>query len=95
MIILKSRDEIDLLRRSNVLVAETLDMLRGMIRPGVATDELDWAAREFIEQRGGKPAFLGYMGYAHTLCVSVNEEVVHGIPSERRLEDGDIVELQL
>lgn len=91
MIILKSRDEIQMLKRSNVLVAEALDMLRGMIRPGVATAELDRAARAFIEKRGGTPAFLGYMGYAHTLCVSVNEEVVHGIPSSRRLEEGDIV----
>ncbi len=66
-------------------------MLHGLIRPGVTTGELDRAAREFLERRGATPAFLGYMGFQHTLCVSINEEVVHGIPSERRLEEGDIV----
>jgi methionyl aminopeptidase len=92
MIILKSRDEIERLRKSNHLVAEVLEMLREMIVPGITTAKLDKAARQFIEKRGAKPAFVGYIGYQHTLCISINEEVVHGIPSEeRRLEEGDIV----
>jgi len=91
MIILKSLSEIDSLRKSNHLVAETMEMIRDLIVPGISTAELDRAAREFIERRGAKPAFVGYMGYKHTLCISVNEQVVHGIPSSRRLEEGDIV----
>lgn len=91
MIVLKSRDEIDRLKRSNHLVAETMDMLQGRIKPGVTTAELDKSAREFIEKRDAKPAFIGYMGYKHTLCISINEEVVHGIPSSRKLAEGDIV----
>lgn len=91
MIILKSRDEIERLRESNHLVAEAMDMLRDMIVPGTTTTQLDDAARKFIEKRGAKAAFVGYMGYQHTLCVSINEQVVHGIPSDRRLEEGDIV----
>jgi methionyl aminopeptidase len=91
MIILKSLDEIDRLRKSNRLVAETMDMLRGRIKPGVATEELDRLANAFIEKRGAKAAFKGYMGYKHTLCISINEQVVHGIPSSRKIEEGDIV----
>ena len=63
--------------------------------PGVTTRELDRIARERIEKAGARPAFLGYRGYPATLCVSVNEEVVHGIPGERRLKEGDIVGLDL
>lgn len=66
-------------------------MLCSRIKPGVATEELDSAASAFIEKRGAKAAFKGYMGYRHTLCISINEEVVHGIPSARKIEDGDIV----
>lgn len=91
MIILKSREEIDKMRRSNRLVAEIMDMLRGMIKPGVTTAELDSFAEDFIRRSGAVPAFKGYMGYKHTLCISINEEVVHGIPSSRKLCEGDIV----
>src|SRR6185295_9629046 len=63
--------------------------------PGVATKELDRIAREHITKAGAKPAFLGYRGYPATLCISINEEVVHGIPGDRRLKDGDVVGLDL
>ncbi len=91
MIILKSRDEIERMRKSNRLVAESMAMLREHIKPGVTTAELDDLARRYIERANAKPAFLGYMGFRHTLCISINEEVVHGIPSKRTLEEGDIV----
>jgi len=77
------------------LVAQTLEALKGLISPGVTTEELDRFAEEFIRERGGIPAFKGYRGYPKTLCVSVNEEVVHGIPDKRRLKEGDIVSLDL
>lgn len=91
MIILKSRDEIGRLKRSNRLAAQVMDMLSGLIKPGVTTAELDRKAEELITKNGAKPAFKGYMGYKHTLCISANEEVVHGIPGSRILEEGDIV----
>lgn len=91
MIILKSRDEISRLKRSNRLAAQVMDMLAGLIKPGVTTAELDRKAEELIAKNGAKPAFKGYMGYKHTLCISTNEEVVHGIPGARTLEEGDIV----
>jgi methionyl aminopeptidase len=91
MIILKSRDEIGRLKRSNRLAAQVMNMLAGLIKPGVTTAELDRKAEELIIKNGAKPAFKGYMGYKHTLCISTNEEVVHGIPGARALEEGDIV----
>jgi len=91
MIILKSRDEIERMRKSNRIAAEVLARLSEHIRPGQTTGELDRMAETFIRSRGAKPAFKGYMGYKHTLCVSVNEEVVHGIPGSRELKEGDIV----
>jgi len=91
MIILKSQDEISRLKRSNCLVAQVMDMLSGLVKPGVTTAELDRKAEELITKNGAKPAFKGYMGYKHTLCISANEEVVHGIPGARTLEEGDIV----
>lgn len=91
MIILKSRDDIERMRKSNRIVAEVLTHLEEYIRPGQTTGELDRMAEAFIKDRGAKPAFKGYQGYKHTLCVSINEEVVHGIPGERELKEGDIV----
>jgi len=91
MIILKSRDEISRLKRSNRLAAQVMNMMSEMVKPGVTTAELDRRAEEFIVKNGAKPAFKGYMGYKHTLCISTNEEVVHGIPGSRTLEEGDIV----
>jgi len=83
------------MERASKLVAETLQTLRREVRPGVTTDALDRLAEEFILARGGKPAFKGYRSYPKTLCVSINDQVVHGIPSKRTLQEGDIVGLDL
>jgi len=91
MIVLKSADEIDKIRRASRIVAEVLRELSDLIRAGVTTRELDRIAEEKILARRARPAFKGYRGYTATLCTSVNEEVVHGIPSDRRLKEGDIV----
>ncbi len=95
MIIIKSPREIDQLRRSNAMVAEVFEKLKGMIGPGVTTKELDQVAEEYILLKGGRPAFKGYRGFPATLCISVNEEVVHGIPGQRQLKEGDIVSLDV
>ncbi|MFT3752791.1 MAG: type I methionyl aminopeptidase [Paludibacter sp.] len=92
MIFLKSDEEIELLRISNQIVAKTLAELAKLIQPGVSTGELDKRAEEFIRDHGAVPGFLGYSGYPKSICTSVNEQVVHGIPSEKAiLQDGDIV----
>lgn len=91
MIILKSRDEIENLRKSNRIVAEVMEQVAQLIKPGVTTAELDRVAEREIRKRDALPAFKGYQGYQHTLCISVNEEVVHGIPGDRELKEGDII----
>ena len=93
MVILKQPDEIVKARASNRIVAEALSVLRSKIKPGVTTRELDRIAEGIVEKRGAKPAFKGYRGYPFSLCTSVNEEVVHGMPSNRVLVEGDIVGL--
>jgi methionyl aminopeptidase len=93
MVILKLPEEIEKARASNRIVAEVLSKLRDKVKPGVRTKELDKFAEEVAEKRGAKPAFKGYRGYPHSLCISINEVVVHGMPSERVLEEGDIVSL--
>lgn len=95
MILLKSRDEIEKMRRSNQLVARILKDLERMIRPGITTLELDQEAERMIRDAGAKPAFKGYRGYKYTICASVNEQVVHGVPSKRRLVEGDIVGIDI
>ncbi len=92
MIFLKSDEEIELLRISNQIVAKTLAELAKLIQPGISTEKLDKVAYEFIKDNGGVPGFLGYSGYPKSICTSINEQVVHGIPSEKSiLEDGDII----
>jgi len=92
MIFLKSDEEIELLRISNQIVAKTLAELAKLIQPGISTEYLDKIAEEFIRDNGAVPGFLGYSGYPKSICTSVNEQVVHGIPSEKLvLQDGDIV----
>jgi len=92
----KDAEAVRRIEASGALVAECLEMLRGMVRPGVTTLELDEAARAFIARSGAKPSFLGYMGFPAALCTSINEEVVHGIPSrERTLAEGDVVKIDL
>lgn len=93
MIPIRSAEEIELLRVSNLLVSKTLAEVAKWIRPGVTTLELDKKAEEFIRDHGAVPAFLGYNGYPNTLCTSVNSAVVHGIPSKYELKEGDIVSI--
>ena len=91
MITLKTTEEIELLRENNLLVSATLAEVAKHIAPGVTTNELDRIAEEFIRSHGAVPGFLGYNGFPNTLCVSVNDEVVHGIPSDYVLQNGDII----
>jgi methionyl aminopeptidase len=93
MVILKQPDEIAKARASNRIVAEVLNELREKVKPGVTTKELNKIAEDLTAKRGAKPAFKGYRGYPYSLCASVNDEVVHGMPSNRVLKEGDIVGL--
>lgn len=94
MILLKSEDEIALLKQSNQLVGKTLGELSKHIRPGITTLELDKIGEEFIRSYDGAvPGFLNYGGFPNSLCISVNDEVVHGIPSKRELKNGDVVSI--
>ena len=93
MIYLKTDEEIELLRESNLLVGQTLGELAKWVAPGVTTLQLDRIAEEFIRDHQALPGFLGYAGYPNTLCVSVNEQIVHGIPSDYVLKEGDIVSI--
>lgn len=95
MIILKSRAEIEKMRAACRVVAGALAGLRAKVRPGVSTLELDSFAEEYIKGQGAVPAFKGYLGYPNTLCASINEVVVHGIPSGRTLKEGEIIGLDL
>ncbi len=91
MITYKTAEEIELLRESNLLVSKALAEVAKKIAPGISTLELDAIAEEFIRDNGAEPGFLGYHGYPKTLCTSINQQVVHGIPSSHVLKDGDIV----
>lgn len=93
MIYLKTEKEIQLIKKSSLLVGKTLAEVARHIRPGVTTLELDEIAETCIRDHGAKPGFKGYRGFPATLCISVNENVVHGIPGNRRLHDGDIVSI--
>jgi methionyl aminopeptidase len=96
MIILKSLQEIEKIRNACLIVADVLERVRDLIRPGVTTLALDEAAEKLILSAGAKPAFKGYRGYPRTLCTSVNEQVVHGIPSrDVVLKPGDIVSVDV
>ncbi len=93
MITIKSEKELIYMRDAGRVVAETFEILRDMVKPGVSTKELDTKAEDFIRSQGASPAFKGYGGFPATLCTSVNEEVVHGIPSLKKLENGDIISI--
>ncbi len=95
MVRLKNERELDGIRASARVLAATLSALSQMVADGVPTLELDSFARSSITSRGGRPSFLGYMNYPASLCVSINNEVIHGIPGSRRLRAGDIVSLDL
>jgi methionyl aminopeptidase len=93
MIIYKTAEEIAVMRKSNQIVARVLTELKALVRPGVRTRELDAYAEARARELGAVPAFKGYRGYPASLCTSVNEEIIHGIPSERPLKEGDIIGL--
>ena len=102
MVIIKTREEIEGIRRSSRIVAEVLEVLRGFVRPGITTWALNRKAEEVIKKRHARPAFKGYKpsfnseAYPAAICASVNEEVVHGLPSKRRvLREGDIVSIDV
>ncbi|PIR15613.1 MAG: type I methionyl aminopeptidase [Elusimicrobia bacterium CG11_big_fil_rev_8_21_14_0_20_64_6] len=90
----KSREELALMRRAGGVVADILVLLKGMVKPGMTTGDIDRIAREELKKRGAKPAFLNYHGFPGVICVSINSEIVHGIPSDKRvLKESDIVGL--
>lgn len=91
MITLRSHDELVKLEEASRIVLETLDAVEKAVAPGVTTEDLDRVAEEEIRRQGARPAFVGYRGYPKTLCTSINDEVVHGIPGRRVLREGDIV----
>ncbi len=91
MIFYKSKKEIELLRESNLLVGKTLGEVAKFLKPGIKTIKVDKIAEEFIRDNNAIPGFLGYSGFPNTLCISVNDSVVHGIPSNYELKEGDIV----
>ena len=95
MIVCKSPAEIERMRVANALVADVLAELAALVKPGVTTADLDEAAEKMVRAAGAEPAFKGYRGYPATLCASVNEQVVHGIPSARALAEGDIISLDM
>jgi methionyl aminopeptidase len=91
MIIIKSSREIEYMRRAGKVVSETLALLQESVRPGITTGELDRIAEEYIRKCNAVPSFKGYYGFPASICTSVNEEVVHGIPGKRVLQEGDII----
>ncbi|SMB88925.1 methionine aminopeptidase, type I [Thermanaeromonas toyohensis ToBE] len=95
MIILKGRREIELMRRAGRVVAEVLAILEQHIAPGVTTLELNRIAEEALSRRGAIPAFKGYRGFPASICVAINQEVVHGIPSLKKLAEGDIISIDI
>ena len=95
MIVCKSPAELERMKAANQLVAEVLAALREAVRPGVTTGDLDALAESQIRAGGGEPAFKGYHGFPATICASVNEEVIHGIPSQRELVEGDVISIDL
>jgi methionyl aminopeptidase len=95
MINIRSPREIEQLRKANAIVAEVFENLKGKVIPGITTKELDQMAEGYIRSKGGVPAFKGYRGFPATLCASINEEVVHGIPDQRKLKEGDILSLDV
>ena len=90
---LKSPEEIELIRQSSILVSDTLAHVAAHVKPGVKTVYLDKIAEEFIRDNGAIPGFLNYGGFPATLCISPNDQVVHGIPNSYELKDGDIVSI--
>ena len=95
MIVLKTEQEIEYMRAAGRLVGQTLEHLKKAVRPGITTRELDHMAEQFIRSAGAVPAFKGYCGFPASICASINEQVVHGIPGPRQLLDGDIISIDI
>jgi len=95
MIICKSATELKLMRRAGQIVAETHRLLAKSIQPGITTKELDQIAENYIHSQGAIPSFKGYNGFPASICASVNEELVHGIPGQRKLNEGDIISIDI
>jgi methionyl aminopeptidase len=95
VIIIKNRDEIETMRRAGRIVADAIAAARDAVRPGVTTADLDAVAARVIGEAGAQPSFLGYRGFPATICTSVNDEIVHGIPGRRALKEGDLVKLDV
>ncbi|MDR0838288.1 MAG: type I methionyl aminopeptidase [Oscillospiraceae bacterium] len=95
MIIVKNPKEIELMRRAGKITAAARALAGEMVIAGVTTQKIDKAVREYIVSEGGKPAFLGYNGFPKSVCISVNDEVIHGIPGSRTLRDGDVVSVDV
>lgn len=95
MVPLKSEKDLECLRKSGKILAKIMQVLREFIRVGVSTLEIDQLAEELVQEENALPAFKGYKGFPATICTSVNEEIVHGIPSQRKLKEGDIISLDL
>lgn len=95
MIKLKSQLDIEKMREAGKITAGALDAAREVIKPGITTNQIDTVIRKFIESHGAKPSFLGYAGFPASACISINDEVIHGIPDMRQLVDGDIVKVDV
>jgi len=95
VVIIKSKQDLIKLRKANRIVGETLQVLKKNIAEGITTIELDRIAESYIREKGAKPAFKGYSGFPATLCISINDEVVHGIPGPRKIKKGDIVSIDV
>jgi methionyl aminopeptidase len=95
MIVLKSQEEIEKIEQACIIVARTLEAVKKLVRPGLTTLEIEEFADDFIKLHGGLPAFKGYRGYPASICTSINNEVIHGIPSKRVLKEGDIIGIDL
>ena len=96
MIVVKNSEQIVLMKKAGVITAEALLVARELIKPGVSTKEIDTKIRRFIEKCGATPSFLGYGGFPGSACISINDEVIHGIPSDRViLKEGDIVKIDV
>ncbi len=91
MVTIKSKNEIEYMKEAGRITGETLKLLESLLKPGVTPLELDRAAEKFIRSQGATPAFKGYGGFPGSVCISVNDEVIHGIPDKRKLKEGDIV----
>ncbi|MCL2791948.1 MAG: type I methionyl aminopeptidase [Spirochaetaceae bacterium] len=95
MLKLKNKKDIEKIRSSGKILAETFEIIREQLKPGITTKDIDCISYNYINKCKAKPAFKGYMGYPASICISVNDEVIHGIPSSRILKEGDIVSLDL